>query len=116
MKNVHEIRESRGAPEPLTFPVPADAAGKTVVASPPLPSITMDSYYIAVPFRFYGFDPNQPGINYFIGASIGVLNGNMLVGTGLGIPKEQIVSFSKGSVGAFRMGLEVSGDNIGFRF
>ncbi len=93
-----------------------DAAGKTVNASPPLPTIIMDSFYIAIPFRFYGFDPNQPGINYFVGASIGVLNGNMLVGTGLGNPTEQVVSFSKGSVGAFRMGLEASGDNLGFRF
>ena len=83
----------------------------------PLPRFEMDTYLISIPVRFYAFDPTQPGINFFLGLSLGVINGNLLVraDSTLGTP-EQVIHFSQGPIGTTRMGLEMMGEDIGFRF
>jgi hypothetical protein len=91
-----------------------DAAGKR--PPPTLPRFEMDTFYIAVPVRFYGFDPREEGINYFIGFSLGLINGNLLVkGTGPS-GEDEAISFSESAVGATRMGIEVTGMDFGFRY
>lgn len=83
----------------------------------PLPRFEMDTYLISIPVRFYAFDPTQPGINVFLGLSLGVINGNLLVraDASAGTP-EQAIHFSEGPVGTTRMGLEMMGEDFGFRF
>lgn len=83
----------------------------------PLPRFEMDTYLLSIPLRFYVFDPTEPGINFFLGLSLGVINGNLLVraDANAGTP-EQVIHFSQGPVGTTRMGLEMMGEGVGFRF
>lgn len=78
--------------------------------------LTMDTYILSVPVRFYGFDPHQPGINYFVGFSLGFLNGNLLSEDTTGSGTTEIISFSESPVGMTRMGIEVMDENFGGRF
>ena len=78
--------------------------------------LTMDTYLLTVPVRFYGFDPRQPGINFFVGFSLGFLNGNLLAEDATGSGTDQLISFSQSPVGMTRMGIEVMGESFGGRF
>ena len=78
--------------------------------------LTMDTYILSFPVRFYGFDPREPGINFFFGLSLGFINGNLLVEDATGTGTNQILSFSESPVGSTRMGIEVMGETFGGRF
>jgi hypothetical protein len=78
--------------------------------------ITMDTYVLSLPVRLYGFDPSQPGINFFFGLSLGFLNGNLLALDETGSGTDVIIPFSESPVGATRMGIEVMGESFGGRF
>ncbi|MCZ6729669.1 MAG: hypothetical protein O7C61_08160 [SAR324 cluster bacterium] len=92
------------------------AAGGTQNPSSGLPKFVMDTYYIAVPIRFYGFDPKQTGMNFFVGASLGFLNGNLLTRASATQPQDEVEPFSESPVGAMRVGIETSSEAVGFRF
>lgn len=74
----------------------------------------MDSYFYAIPVRFYLFDASQPGLNLFLGLSVGNLNGNLLWAQ----PQQDvIIPFSSPqTVGTTRMGVELNGASFGARF
>ncbi len=83
---------------------------------PTIPRFEMDTYYTAVPVRLYGFDPREGGINYFVGFSLGVVDGNLLMrGTGAN-GEDETIGFRQSSVGATRFGIEVNGQQYGFRY
>lgn len=77
-------------------------------------AITMDSYFYSGVLRFYFFDPNEPGVNYFIGFGLGVIDGRIKVPFQNAEP--QYVKFSQTPVGSTRFGLESRGDTWGFRY
>ncbi|HEX9843408.1 MAG TPA: hypothetical protein VGC20_11695 [bacterium] len=77
--------------------------------------IKMDVYLYTGSLRFYFFDPNEPGVNYFVGLGLGLLEGNIKAEPFIGVPAE-FVSFSQYPVGSTRMGLESRGENWGFRY
>ena len=74
----------------------------------------MDAYLYTSALRFYFFDPNAPGVNYFFGFGLGILNGTIKVPVQSGEPI--YVDFGQSPVGTYRMGLEGRGDNWGFRY
>ena len=76
----------------------------------------MDVYYLAVPVRFYAMDPTAPGFTYFFGFSLGRLNGHLLTRRASAEGKVEVWPFSMSSVGAMRIGFEVSGETFGFRY
>lgn len=76
----------------------------------------MDTYYYAAVARFYGLDASEPGINYFIGFSLGVIEGNMLVRSFNPSVPHQYIHFYAAPVGASRLGVDVSGEVFGGRF
>ena len=80
-----------------------------------VPRITMDTYYYAVPIRLFVFDPTEPGINYFVGVSLGLLNGKIAARPYSGATTE-IITFNQSPYGSTRLGLEATGDNYGFRY
>jgi hypothetical protein len=77
--------------------------------------IVTDTYLYNLALRFYAFDPNSKGINYFAGFGLGLLDGKMLTQPLASSPPE-IVHFSGSPTGATRLGLEAKGDNVGFRY
>ena len=77
--------------------------------------ITMDLFFYSITGRFYFFNPNEPAVNFFLGASLGTIQGKVRAAPFVGQAAE-FISFSQSPVGATRMGLEARGDNIGFRY
>ena len=56
------------------------------------------------------------GINYFVGFSLGVVNGNLLTRNTSTSGQDETIGFSESAVGATRAGIEVNGENFGFRY
>ncbi len=77
--------------------------------------IQMDLYYYSTVLRFYIFNPNEPGLNYFVGFGLGFVEGKIIAQQTVNAPAK-IVSFSQSAVGSKRMGLETRGDNWGVRY
>jgi len=77
--------------------------------------IRMDLYYYSSVLRFYIFDPNEPGLNYFVGFGLGFIEGKIIAQQAVGAP-EQKLSLSQSAVGSKRLGLETRGDNWGVRY
>ncbi len=86
--------------------VDAAEGGSTVV------DVTADTYIYNGSLRFYFFNPNEPGINYFVGLGIGFLRGNVRAPT----QPPQFIPYSQSPVGSQRLGLEVKGESWGFRY
>lgn len=83
----------------------------------------LDAYYIGFPWRMYFKDPLTPGFNFFLGVSLGVLQGNLLVqgvtttdANGNTADVDHYVSFRSGTVGAVRVGVEATTTKWGFRY
>lgn len=94
---------------PLSQVDTAAARGVSTVTA-----IEMDTYYSSAALRFYVFDPNQPGVNYFFGMGLGRLDGRIKVPLAGG--GADYLRFSQGAVGSYRMGLEGRGDSWGVRY
>jgi len=77
--------------------------------------ITMDAFYYTGTLRFYFFNPNDPGINYFVGLGLGFIEGKIKA-TVASSPTPLYIPFSQSPVGSTRFGLETRGDNWGFRY
>jgi len=94
-----------------------DAYKKLPAASSPfLPRFEMDSYLLSLVVRAFLFPSESPGVNIFMGYSLGSLHGNLLSrGTGAG-GADTISRFSKSPANAFRLGVDVRGDIFGGRF
>ncbi len=77
-------------------------------------AIRTDTFIYSAVLRLFFFDPNQPGINYFVGFSLGFLQGNLIVPFTSG--REDIIPYRQGFVGSTRLGLESRGEDVGFRY
>jgi hypothetical protein len=77
--------------------------------------IKMDTFIYGGTLRFYVFNPNEPGVNYFLGLGLGLIEGNIRADPFAGQASEY-VAFSQFPAGSTRMGLEGRGDNWGFRY
>jgi hypothetical protein len=77
-------------------------------------AISMDAYLYTGTLRFYFFNPNEPGINYFVGLGLGFLEGTVKVPVAGASPL--FLNFSQYPVGSTRLGLETRGDHWGFRY
>ena len=75
----------------------------------------MDSFYYFGVVRLFAFDPNEPGLNYFVGIGLGILSGAIEAKPNSSSSTETI-QFSQSPVGLTRFGLEASGDSFGFRY
>lgn len=80
-----------------------------------VPPIATDTYLYNVAIRFFAFDPGKPGINYFVGVGVGILDGVMRAKPIEGQDAE-FVKFGQNPFGTTRLGLEAKGDNVGFRY
>lgn len=76
-------------------------------------NIATDTYIYNAVLRFYFFNPMEPGINFFVGLGVGILDGTMESDYGNG---PEYTSFSQSPVGTQRFGLESKGDSWGFRY
>jgi len=79
-----------------------------------LPIVT-DTYFYSVVARAYAFDATQPGLNYFVGIGLGILNGNLYADPYVG-QTPQVISYGQSPVGNTRFGLDAKGQNMGFRY
>jgi hypothetical protein len=77
--------------------------------------IVADTYLYNLSLRFYFFNPNDPGVNYFVGLGLGILEGKMRAAP-FANQDAEIISYSQSPIGTTRMGLESKGDNWGFRY
>lgn len=77
--------------------------------------ITADTYIYNASLRFYFFNPNEPGINYFVGLGLGFLQGRIRAAPFVNKAPE-FIPFSQSPVGSQRVGLEVKGESWGFRY
>ncbi len=77
-------------------------------------AIMTETFIYSGVLRLYFFNPNEPGINYFVGFSLGILEGTMRVPFSSGAV--QYISYRQSPVGSTRMGLESRGENWGFRY
>ena len=77
-------------------------------------AIQSDTFIYSGVLRLYFFSPNQPGINYFVGASLGLLEGKMRVPFATGAV--EFISYRQSPVGSTKLGLESRGDDWGFRY
>jgi hypothetical protein len=80
-----------------------------------VPPIATDTYLYNLSLRAFAFDPTQPGINYFVGVGLGILEGTMRAKPFSGQSAE-FISFSQNPFGTTRLGLESKGSNFGFRY
>lgn len=80
-----------------------------------IPRITMDTYYYNVLLRAYAFDANEPGINYYLGVGLGILDGKFLALPFQGAQKET-VRFGESPIGMQHFGLEWMGEEFGMRY
>lgn len=80
-----------------------------------VPPIATDTYLYNASLRFFAFDPTKPGINYFVGIGVGILDGTMRAKPFTGQSAE-FIHYSQNPFGTTRLGLEAKGDNLGFRY
>ena len=80
-----------------------------------IPRITMDTYYYAIYAKAYAFNLTEPGLNYFIGSGLALIQGSFLA-----IPfegaSEKRIEFGQSPVGFTQLGLEILGDGFGVRY
>ncbi len=76
-------------------------------------AIATDTYIYQATLRFYFFNPMEPGINFFFGLGVGLLDGTMEAPFTSGT---EYSSYSQSPVGSQRFGLESKGDDWGFRY
>jgi len=77
--------------------------------------IQADFYIENAVLRFYLFNPDEPGANFFFGTGVGMLNGVFKASPYAG-QEPQYIDFSQNIMGTWRWGLESKGDNWGFRY
>ena len=77
-------------------------------------AIKAESFIYSGVLRLYIFNPNEPGINYFVGFSLGFLEGTMRVPFSSGAV--QYIPYRQSAVGSTRLGLESRGETWGFRY
>ena len=77
-------------------------------------AIKTESFIYSGVLRLYVFNPNEPGINYFVGFGLGFLEGTLRVPFSSGAV--QYIPFRQSPVGSTRMGLESRGESWGFRY
>lgn len=87
----------------------------TSASSVSIPRVSMDSFYYFGVVRLFAFDPNTPGLNYFVGIGLGILSGAIEAKPNSSSSTETI-QFAQAPVGLTRFGLEASGDSFGFRY
>ncbi len=80
-----------------------------------VPPIETDTYLYNFSVRFFAFDPGKPGVNYFLGVGLGILEGVMRSKPFIG-QSAQFIKFGENPIGTTRLGLEAKGDNMGFRY
>jgi hypothetical protein len=80
-----------------------------------VPPIATDTYLYTLALRLFAFDPGKPGLNYFVGVGLGVLDGVMKARPYAG-QDAQFIKFAQNPFGTTRLGLEAKGDNLGFRY
>jgi hypothetical protein len=80
-----------------------------------VPPIATDTFLYNACVRVFAFDPTKPGINYFLGVGLGILEGTMRAKPYSGQSAE-FVSYSQNPFGTTRMGLDAKGENFGFRY
>ncbi|MDH5752928.1 MAG: hypothetical protein OEZ59_11010 [Deltaproteobacteria bacterium] len=82
--------------------------------------LEMDMYMLFGGFKFFAFDPTQPGLNYYLGVSPGRLEGRLLypdMWVGAEYYEQEVVSFNQSKpLGTIRLGLDSKGKNFGFRY
>ena len=80
-----------------------------------IPRITMDTYYYSIYAKAYAFNLTEPGLNYFVGSGLTLLQGSFLA-----IPFEgasvKRINFGQSPVGFTQLGLEILGKGFGFRY
>jgi hypothetical protein len=80
-----------------------------------IPRISMDSYYDMASFRIFAFDIGTPGLNYYVGIGLGVLNGVITAKPFASAPTEAVL-FAQVPLGVTRFGVEAHGEQFGFRY
>ena len=77
--------------------------------------ISMDMYLYSFILRGYAFDASEPGINYYIGIGLGLLEGKFDAIPYAGANRQR-VGFSMLPIGMTQLGVEARGDNFGLRY
>jgi hypothetical protein len=80
-----------------------------------VPPIQMDVWLYEFGVRAFAFDPTQPGINYYVGLALGILQGELTAQPFAG-QSPQIIDFGQTPTGSLIMGLEAKGNNFGLRY
>jgi hypothetical protein len=80
-----------------------------------IPRISMDMYLYSFFVRGYAFDAEKPGINYYIGFGLGMLEGKFDAIPYAGA-QEQRVGFHMTPIGMTQLGVEARGDSFGVRY
>jgi hypothetical protein len=80
-----------------------------------IPRISMDMYLYSFFLRGYAFDAAQPGINYYLGIGLGLLEGKFDAIPYAGA-KQQRIGFNQSPVGMTLLGVEARGDSFGVRY
>lgn len=91
-----------------------DESGAVPQAGKDPTPIRTDTYLYTGSIRLFAFDPTEPGLNYYLGATVGMLEGNMLAQ-----PEgrsDEVVHYAQSPVGGMHYGLETKGNNWGFRY
>jgi hypothetical protein len=80
-----------------------------------IPRIQMDHYMYSVLAKAYAFPVNEPGMNFFAGLGLGILEGKFQAVPYAGA-RERTVSFSQTPTGLSTFGVEALGENWGLRY
>jgi len=80
-----------------------------------IPRIQMDTYLYSFYAKGYAFPVNEPGMNFFAGLGLGILEGKFDAIPYAGASKSR-VAFSQTPVGLSQVGVEALGENWGLRY
>ncbi len=95
------------------FYIPQTAAG--VAKSGTVLPIASDTYLYNFSGRLYAFDPAKPGLNYYFGLGMGVLEGTLTAQPFVG-QEPQYINYTDTQIGFTVLGLEAKGNHWGARY